>query len=229
MNKDLITGLAMRRGLMRGRVSVSYTFHDWIQCDETTNTSYIKTGLIPNRSNDWTFEGSFARTALIPSDYKFRCVFTRFVSGTYSSNYSVQYKAKNQTTIAFNYNSRGNCENYAGGVSTSIDIGVWHKFKLTSDPEVSYGGKCTIDENSAVYNDGSIPNSDVTTELTLLRGYPCRLGRFKVYIQGNLVADMIPATRDTDNAVGMYDVVRNKFYQPTGSSPFICGEGFTNF
>lgn len=232
MDKELISGFTMRRRFMgsRSSVPVSYTFHDWIQCDETVNTSYINTELIPNLSKDWTFEGAFARTASIPSDYAYRGLFTRFIGGTYSGNYGILYRAKNQATIVFNYNSRCNCESYAGVASTSINIGEWHTFQLTSDPDVDYGGKCTIDGGDAVvYNYGARPNSDTTAELVLLRGYPCRFGRFKAYYQGNLVADMIPATRDTDNAVGMYDVVRKKFFQPIGTSSFTCGDGLTNF
>lgn len=232
MDKELISGFTMRRRFMgsRSSVPVSYTFHDWIQCDETVNTSYINTELIPNLSKDWTFEGSFARSTSIPSDYNTRALFMRLVSSGYNSNYGILYKYKNESTIVFNYNSRLNSESFAGVASTSIKIGEWHTLQLTSDPDVDYGGKCTIDGGDAVvYNYGARPNSDTTAEMVLLRGYPCRFGRFKAYYQGNLVADMTPATRDTDNAVGMYDVVRKKFFQPIGTSSFTCGDGLTNF
>lgn len=231
MDKELISGFIMRRRFMgnRSSVPVSYTFHDWIQCDATVNTSYINTELIPNLSKDWTFEGSFARTTSIPSDYKKRALFMRLLSDGYGCNYGILYKAKNESTIVFNYNSRYNNESYAGVASTSIIIGEWHTFQLTSDPDVDYGGKCTIDGGDAIIYKDARPNSNTTAEMVLLCGYPCRFGRFKSYYQGNLVADMIPATRDTDNAVGMYDVVRKKFFQPIGTSSFTCGDGLTNF
>ena len=225
----MVSGITMRRGMMGGSDPITFTFHDYIQCDAVDSSSYIDTELIPNSSTEWTFEGSFARTASIPSDYAFRGLFTRFVGGTYSSNYGILYKAKNQATIAFNYNSRSNNESYAGVASTSINIGEWHTFILSSSSGVDYGGECSIDGGTPVVYNGSRPNSDAVTPLYLLRGYPCRLGQFKVYYQGNLVADMRPATRDTDDAVGMYDVVRNKFFQPTGASIFECGDGLTNF
>ena len=132
MDKELISGFTMRRRFMGNRSSmpVSYTFHDWIQCDNTSNTSYIDIELIPNRSTEWTFDGSFARTASIPSDYTMRGIFTRFVVGSYSSNYYLGYRLRNQTHIVFNYNSRSNSESYAGVASTSINIGEWLTFRL---------------------------------------------------------------------------------------------------
>lgn len=230
MDKAIVSGFTMRRGMMGGSDPITFTFHDYIQCDAVVSSSYIDTELIPNSSTQWTFEGSFARSASIPSDYSMRGIFTRIIGGSYSSNYYLGYRARNQAHIVFNYNSRSNCESYAGVASTSINIGEWHTFRLSSSSGVNYGGECAIDGGTpVVYNNGSRPNSDTTTHLYLLRGYPCRLGQFKVYYQGNLVADMRPATRDKDGAVGMYDVVRGRFFMPTGSSTFVCGDGKENF
>ncbi len=47
---------------------------------------------------------------------------------------------------------------------------------------------------------------------------------FKVYDDNNnLVRNMIPAKRNSDNAIGMYDTVGGRFYENAGSGSFIAG------
>ncbi len=41
---------------------------------------------------------------------------------------------------------------------------------------------------------------------------------------GNIVRDFIPVRRDTDNAIGMYDLVEGKFYENTGTENFVLDE-----
>ncbi len=53
---------------------------------------------------------------------------------------------------------------------------------------------------------------------TALRGYS-----FQIYENDILVRNMIPARRDTDGVLGMYDLVENKFYTNAGTGEFIAG------
>jgi hypothetical protein len=56
------------------------------------------------------------------------------------------------------------------------------------------------------------------------------LAEFKIYYDGELVADMIPAMRNSDSAVGFYDIVRSEFYTSSGEDPQLtCGNGLENF
>lgn len=45
----------------------------------------------------------------------------------------------------------------------------------------------------------------------------------QIYDSGTLVRNYIPAKRNNDNSVGMYETVENKFYQNSGSGSFIGG------
>lgn len=228
----MIDLLQRRRAMMaqaQGGLPTGYTQYDWVQCDGISNTSYILVDLFPNYTTGWTFEGSFAKTVNPPSDYNQRSIFTRFPNGNAYSNFGILGKAKQINTIVFNYNSRTNSESYAGVASTSILVGEWHTFSLRTSSGVAYGGECSLDGDSPVVYTGTRPNSDVNQELRLICGYPCRLARFKVYYQGELVADLVPAMRDADNTAGFYDVVRSTFYAPTGDSTYTCGNGFENF
>ena len=51
-----------------------------------------------------------------------------------------------------------------------------------------------------------------------------RVYTFKIYNGNILIRDFLPAVRNNDNAVGLYDLVNNKFYENKGSGEFIKGE-----
>ena len=48
--------------------------------------------------------------------------------------------------------------------------------------------------------------------------------RAKIWDDGTLVADFVPAKRDADDVLGMYDLVSNTFYTNAGSGTFVGGE-----
>ena len=50
-----------------------------------------------------------------------------------------------------------------------------------------------------------------------------RLWSCKLYDNKNLVRDYIPAKRDNDGAIGLYDIVNNEFYGNAGSGEFVAG------
>lgn len=223
--------LARRRELMMGGSGLlpsGYTAYDWIERQDTDDTSYIDVDLYPNRSKLWTFSGKFARIANFGSNYTMYAIFSK-ASGSYNSSYGIYRHAKNYNQLRFGYNSRPSIETYSGLSSVTINIGVWYDFELTSNDEINYGGQLTIDNTTDTYNAGSNSNSDATTSLKLLRGYECRLARFYVYYDANLIADLVPAVRDSDSVAGYYDVVRTSFYAPTGNGAFTAGNGLEDF
>lgn len=207
-----------------------YTFYDWIQRDDTDNTCYIAVGLDPDMSTDWEFKGSFARTADYASNWTPLWIFTRTIKEGYLCNYSLSRKAPdNSGNLAFNYNGRANTSSYAGSPTTKATKGVWHTFELGPTEGEDYGGTLTLDGTETVnYTPGSRPNAG-SSDLKLLAGFPCRLGRFKAYEVGVLVADLVPAVRNSDNVVGFYDIVRETFYPPTGEATFTAGNGLEDF
>ena len=88
--------------------------------------------------------------------------------------------------------------------------------------------------SSSVFNDTSLAdtypvymfaNNNAGAKTQLLLG---KIYRFKFWQHGVLVRDMLPCTRDSDNAVGMYDIVNNSFYTSATATPLIAGEVATN-
>ena len=51
-----------------------------------------------------------------------------------------------------------------------------------------------------------------------------RLYSFKCSINGVLTNELVPCYRKSDNEVGLYDIVENKFYTNSGSGAFIKGD-----
>ena len=50
-----------------------------------------------------------------------------------------------------------------------------------------------------------------------------RIYYFKLYADGELVRDMVPARRDSDGVVGMYDIVTGRLFTNAGTETFITG------
>lgn len=63
---------------------------------------------------------------------------------------------------------------------------------------------------------------DARYERTFIgRMYECRI--YESYDNSLLIGHFIPAKRNSDNAVGMYDVTRNTFYPSATSTAFVAG------
>lgn len=45
----------------------------------------------------------------------------------------------------------------------------------------------------------------------------------KIYDNGTLIRNFIPAKRNSDNVLGLYDIVNSKFYTNAGTGTFIAG------
>ncbi len=56
-----------------------------------------------------------------------------------------------------------------------------------------------------------------------------QMKRYKLYDNGNLIRDFIPCYRESDNEVGMYDIINNTFYTNSGTGTFIKGEKKQHF
>lgn len=52
---------------------------------------------------------------------------------------------------------------------------------------------------------------------------PCRIWRYTYYENDVMLLDMLPAMRDSDNVLGMYDLVNDVFYTNDGTGVFTGG------
>jgi hypothetical protein len=50
-----------------------------------------------------------------------------------------------------------------------------------------------------------------------------RMYYFKIYDNGTLVRDFVPVKRNSDNVIGLFDIVNNKFYTNKGTGTFTAG------
>jgi len=63
---------------------------------------------------------------------------------------------------------------------------------------------------------------------TTWAGGDTKIYYFKMYNGNNLVRDFIPAKRNSDGVLGMYDTVSNTFFTNAGSGDFIAGYGIAS-
>ena len=52
----------------------------------------------------------------------------------------------------------------------------------------------------------------------------CTLYSFKIYESGEMVGYMVPCTRDSDNMIGAYDIIREEFYPVQDVTVFVAGD-----
>lgn len=178
-----------------------------------TGTQYITTNLsgFSGQGGAPEFYVKWMRTANPKSDYE--AVFRVYQSETHNT-YRIISSAKSRPT---NYLFASNTVATGGNAGAVLANNVIHtgvirgKFALVDGVEYNpwkYGS--TLPANA---------------KLQIL-GQPAFVGRIyalKVWKGGNLFADFIPARRNSDNVVGMYDAVNNVFYGNSGSGTFVAG------
>jgi hypothetical protein len=54
-----------------------------------------------------------------------------------------------------------------------------------------------------------------------------KLYSFKLYDNGTLIRNYIPAKRASDSVIGLYDTVNNEFYENAGTGTFIAGSAMS--
>lgn len=88
----------------------------------------------------------------------------------------------------------------------------------------------TLVDGAYTQNDASSSTlTETSTKIALFaRGelnfiVPCRIWRYTYYENDVMLLDMLPAMRNSDNVLGMYDLVNNVFYTNDGTGVFTGG------
>lgn len=108
-------------------------------------------------------------------------------------------------------------------LNTPIDVDV----KIASGEQWIKIDGTTYGSNSQTA--GTLNNSYPVTLFALnyagvIKGIPHLACESVVFYSGNtMVRNLVPAKRNSDNAIGMYDTVSNTFFASSTSSPFIAG------
>ena len=104
--------------------------------------------------------------------------------------------------------------NFPRAYSQSLmPIGTWQRAILDNQCITMAGATYTVSSTSDTYN------------FRLLSSYRddyyasyCQISYFKVSTGDAMLMELIPAKRNSDSVIGMYDLVSNKFITPTGGT-----------
>ena len=104
----------------------------------------------------------------------------------------------------------------------NIDIGERNTFLLswTSNGATAICGEETITRTRTAQNEGGL---GFFMDTQRLYGSKCRIYQAKVRLSGLEILYLIPCYRKADDAIGMYDLVNNVFYENAGSGSFTKG------
>ena len=134
---------------------------------------------------------------------------------------------KNSVSFKAGVSNGGKFICQASGANTEISFGnadtQKHTFVLDSG-----AGTCTFDNTTDNLTVGNLSAIAGTVTIGAVSGAKNRIGNVKFYkfsliSDGHVVRDMVPAMRKTDNAIGMYDKIGNKFYNNAGTGIFEAG------
>lgn len=186
----------------------SYTQVEWLGA---TGTQYIDTGVNPNN----TLKAVCNLT--LNSNY----AFAEGRAGQYISfgimNHTSAYRARIR-------NGSGSNADSASTVPTGD--GVFHNFELSQADGFWIDGVRIGTFNSYTYTDtNSLYLFAFNSNGSPLSGAYAtgKIKRMKLYDNGSLVRDFVPAIRNSDNVAGMYDLVNDTFYTNAGTGTFETG------
>lgn len=165
---------------------------------ESSGTQYIDTKVVPNVDRKTEIRLTLARTAQSQTE---------------------GFGANNNLNIVNNSNNWR-----LNGFQTSIPI-IDNEFVDIVLKQTSNGRYFKI-KNVEGY--GSANSVSVIFYLGILGGnfFYAFKGKYKVcdiYENGTLIQNLIPARRNSDNVLGMYDTVTNTFFTNAGTGNFIAG------
>jgi hypothetical protein len=190
-----------------------YTQVDYIQ---SSGTQYIDTGFKPTPNTK--IETTFQFNQVTPTQQRI------FANASYEDNGLV---------FAFYISGQNNfawaCQN---------DAGNWVAFGLQADTNKhiftidSMNSIVSIDNTQKEITSTRTNNSnqtmlffaDKTRDFNPRNFAGGKLYNSKIYDNGILVRDFIPCYRNSDNVVGLYDMVNNEFYTNQGTGVFTYGQ-----
>ena len=215
-----VLGLAGAKGT---ELPIGYTQVDYI---ESSGTQYIDTGINPISSTkidiDFAYVGTsslaiwiplFGARSIINNIHEYYAVFINQNTLKLTTNYSSN-DAGDNSTVYVEVNKKYNLKNNQGS------------FYINDILESSISASNTLSNNTthSVYlfdlQEASGNRMDRGTKMKL---YSC-----KFYDGDTLIRNYIPCYRNSDNEVGLYDLVNNVFYANKGTGAFTYGSVVLN-
>ena len=209
------TGIWKTNNIYEKTLPDGYTELEYI---ESTGTQYIDTGFKPNQDTR---------------------IISDFYMNTYSSWYRVPFGTRAANTLQFFIGSarEGGRDDWYYRYNSI----VWDPIEA-GNPGVA--GFHHADLNKNIF---TLDNYSYTfTPATFQTDYNCyifgvnysggfdtatssamKLYSFKIYDNGTLIRNYIPAKRAVDSIIGLYDTVNNEFYENAGTGTFIAGSAIS--
>ncbi len=190
-----------------------------LQYIESTGTQYIDTGYIPNSNTRWELDNEYTETP--PTEDFYNGVY-QTATGYQPARFDIALGVRG---MYLNYGASNIVNsNTSSFINTRYMYVVDAKnnkwaYNDTTGSFPSYSNMITITKSLYLFarNDGSGVN-----RFTKQRTYSS-----KIYDDGILVRDFVPAKRNSDNEIGMYDLAdpnpSTAFYTNAGTGEFSAG------
>lgn len=200
-------------------VPSGYTQLEYIKPDG--GGQYIDTGISPHSENI-VYKASWLETTLESNASLFGC--TKYTGAVRSWPATLYHPAGGSTYIAIG-NSDYQCQqnnivaNQVNNVEIIISNGQVEKSQNGATCTARYGGTVQVGVNITLFRN-HWNSGDEYCKYT-------QLFYWQMWDNGVLVRDMIPARRNSDNVVGMWDTVTQTFFTNAGTGAFIAGPAVT--
>ena len=193
------------------RLPVGYTEVEYVQ---NTGTSTINTNFYPNTNTRVLCEMEMITTQTYPK---------LFGAGTWNVDNSLFIEFGNTLSVHWIGAAAVNYSNYPQSFAFAKHEYDLNKGNLYIDDTLvgtkSYSSVVSVSSPFGIFsyiNGSTAGNAD--------EHFLGKLYTFKIYDDGTLVREFIPAKRDSDNIAGLYDIVNNVFYTPMETNvPLVAG------
>jgi len=201
--------MSRRRGLIgsakKGLLPSGYKQLEYI---ESTGTQWIKTGFKPNQDTkvevDFEFNKGVGANAVF---FGATGLWSNATFGFYLTDVGNTYS---------NYNNDTNISNYFAPVLNTRYLYVHDKQNIYVDGILKYTHAAATFQSTGNLFLGVIL---IRTEYA----FKGKCYSFKIWDNGTLVCNFIPAKRNSDNEIGMCDIVSQTFFTNAGTGVFIPG------
>lgn len=198
-----------------------YKFIGWSRNDynkieyiEKTSTEYLETNVKGN-NNNLSFEVQYEWLKL-PSDGVYSNIFTSYESENHNTTRIIQYGSKR---TFFNINSKADGSSF---LEFEREINKIYTDSLipNDDNTFTYTSNGVSQTGTRVQSSNQQSNIEILPTLSV--NFPIRLYYFKIYDNGELIKDYIPAI-NLYGEYGLYDKVNKEFLGQTGSGKLAGG------
>ena len=177
-----------------------------------TGTQYITTNLSGFNTGAPEFYVKWMRTANPKSDYE--AVFRVYYDETHNTYRIISSTRSYPTRYLMSSNTLAG----GGNMGAVLENNVIHYGIVRN------GNSAMIDGVEYTnWRKGTVIPSNTKLQIFGQPGFVGRIYALKVWKNSNLFANFIPARRNSDDVLGLYDTVNNVFYTNSGSGSFVAG------